>query len=146
MLGTCRFLKGKNCKTIGNNDDKHEVLHRYIELRSQSCMGAGKLRDVNMHLLALGHWWGSPKQLVALNEPHRVVLWVGDGFYSTWSENTCLAINQVLSWVVAMYVGKAVCELWHFHSPAEHVDSNNNHLNIQLYKLWGKKQCKFRAH
>lgn len=42
-----------------------DTLRTGSETGSQSCKEAGKLQDVNMHLLALGHHLGRPKQLVA---------------------------------------------------------------------------------
>lgn len=61
------------------------------ETGSQRYTEAGKLQDVNMHLLALGHWAVQNSLLHWWTTQGD--FWVGDGFYSAWSENTCLAIN-----------------------------------------------------
>lgn len=70
-----------------------DTLSSGSETGSQSCMEAGKLQDVNMHLLALGHCLGSPRHPVALNEPHRAVFWVWGWFFTLLDPRTHLVIN-----------------------------------------------------
>lgn len=134
MLGSYNFLKGKNCKTIRNNGDRNmkyctDILNSGSEVGSQRYMEAGKLQEVNMHLLALGHW--AVQTACCTDEPHRVISGLGMVFtlhdlrIYVWSLTSCL-----LGWQLCM-LGKLHLNC-HFHSPSEQLDSSSN---IQPYKL-----------
>lgn len=131
MLSTHCFLRRQTSQTISISKRSMKDLIKNIELRQQEWKsklhGSRKAlgfqhASLDLRLLAM-----QPSQRIAPDQPHRFC-------YSTWSENTVLATNRLVTWQLWMF--RKLHLNGHLQLPAEQLDSNSNHPRIQLYKLW----------